>query len=137
MGDGGSLKLKGKIEEFYNELIPILRKYPKTQRYTLAENIEKETLRCVRLILEAKYVKTGREDTLRDLRTCLHLITFLLRISARGSFINEGTYERLTRNLTEMGKITSAWIKREEASNHSNKSPSFFSTEQSFRQLES
>lgn len=121
MGDGGNLKLKGKVEEFYNDLIPVLRKYPKTQRYTLAENIEKETLRCVRLVFEAEYVKARRADALKDLRTGLHLITFLLRISLRSSFIKEGTYERLTRSVTEMGKITSGWIKREEVSSLSSK----------------
>lgn len=111
---GDNLKLKGKIEEFYQGLIPILQKFPKTQRYTLAENIEKETLACVKLIFEAEYIKARRSDALKQLRTRLHVITFLLRISAKSSFIKENIYEQLTRDTTEMGKITSGWIKNTE-----------------------
>ncbi len=113
------LKLKGKIEEFYKELIPILQRYPKTQRYTLAENIEKETLKCVRLVFEAEYNKQRRVEVLKSLRTSLHLITFLLRISKRSSFIKEGIYEKLVRDTSEMGRITSVWIKREMSPNES------------------
>lgn len=109
----GNLKIKGKIEEFYQELIPILQKFPKTQRYTLAENIEKETLACVRLIFEAEYVKDRRMDALKNLRTNLHVITFLLRVSRKSSFITDGVYEKLVRETSEMGKITSGWIKNE------------------------
>ena len=113
------LKLKGKIEEFYKELIPILQRYPKTQRYTLAENIEKKTLKCVRLVFEAEYNKQRRVEVLKSLRTSLHLITFLLRISKRSSFIKEGIYEKLVRDTSEMGRITSVWIKREMSPNES------------------
>lgn len=114
MGTADNLKLKGKLEEFYKELIPVLQRFPKTQRYTLAENIEKETLNCVRLVFEAEYVKARRLEALKGLRTNLHMITFLLRISRHGSFITDGIYEKLTHNTLEMGKITSGWIKREE-----------------------
>lgn len=110
-----NLKLKGKLEEFYTELIPVLQRFPKTQRYTLAENIEKETLRCVRLALEAEYSKAQRQKALSELRTGLHLITFLLRVSFRSSFIKDGIYEKLTHDTLEMGKLTSGWIKRDEA----------------------
>lgn len=112
---GDNLKLKGKIEQFYQGLIPILQKFPKTQRYTLAENIEKETLACVRLVFEAEYVKARRLESLKNLRTSLHVITFLLRISSKSKFITDGVYEELTRDTSEMGKITSGWIKNEES----------------------
>ena len=110
-----NLKLRGKIEEFYQELIPVLQKFPKTQRYTLAENIEKETLACVKLVFEAEYIRHRRLEALKTLRTNLHVITFLIRISKRSSYISDGIYEKLTRETTEMGKITSGWIKNEEA----------------------
>lgn len=115
-----NLKLKGKIEGFYKDLIPILQRFPKTQRYTLAENIEKETLAGIKLVFEAEYIKVRRLDALKELRTRLHVITFLLRIAAQSSFIKEGIYEKLTRDTSEMGKITSGWIKREE--NHAKSS---------------
>lgn len=116
MGSSGdNLKLKGRLEVFYKELIPILQRFPKTQRYTLAENIEKETLGCVRLVLEAEYIKSQRLESLKKLRTHLHLITFLLRVSMHNFFIKESVYEKLTRETSEMGRITSGWIKREES----------------------
>lgn len=121
MASGDNLKLKGKLENFYLELIPILQRFPKVQRYTLAENIEKETLECARLIFEAEYGKTGRLEALKKLRTNLHLITFLLRVSHRKSFLKDNAYEMLTGATTEMGKLASSWIKREETGTPSGK----------------
>ena len=119
MAGGNNLKLKGKIEEFYKELIPVLQKYPKTQRYTLAENIEKETLNCVRKLFDAEYNKSRRVESLTELRTSLHIITFLLRISIQSKFITENTYEQFVRKTSEIGKITSGWIKTEVRSSES------------------
>ena len=105
----------GKIEEFYEELIPILQRFPKVQRYTLAENIEKETLACIRLVFEAAYLANSRLDSLKKLRTRLHMITLLIRVSRKTDLIKtDGIYENLTRKTSEMGKITSGWIKNEE-----------------------
>lgn len=112
---GDNLKLKGKIEEFYLELIPVLQRFPKAQRYTLAENIEKETLSCVKLVLEAEYNKKSRLESLVRLRTSLHTITFLLRVSSRSKLLTEPSYELLSRSTSELGKITSGWIKNEMA----------------------
>lgn len=112
---GDNLKLKGKIESFYQELIPVLQRFPKTQRYTLAESIEKEALACVRCLFEAEYMKARRLEALKNLRTSLHMITFLLRISAKASLLKNAAYEKLTRETSELGKITSGWIKNEES----------------------
>lgn len=110
---GDNLKLKGKIEEFYLQLIPILQRFPKTQRYTLAETIEKETLMSIKLVLDAEYNKNSRLESLQRLRTTLHTITILLRVSSRSNLLQEAAYEQLCRTTSELGKITSGWIKNE------------------------
>lgn len=121
MESGTKLKIVAKAGQFYDKLIPVLRKFPKTQRYTLAENIEKETLACVRLIFRAAYQREARAQSLEDLRTRLHLINFLLRISFQQNFLKEGEYEGLTGMATEMGRMSSQWIKSEEGGKRSPK----------------
>lgn len=120
---GDNLKLKGKIEEFYLQLIPILQRFPKAQRYTLAENIEKETLACIKFVLEAEYNKSSRLESLQKLRTILHTITILLRVSSRSSLLKEEAYEQLCRATSELGKITSGWIKNETSPDRKTVSP--------------
>lgn len=113
MESGTKLKLLAKAEQFYDKLIPVLRRFPKTQRYTLAENIEKETLAGIRLIFQAAYHKSDRKRSLEELRTGLHLINFLLRVSHSQKFLTDGMYETLASDVVEMGKISSQWIKNE------------------------
>ncbi|GEM_PF-1091907 len=113
MTENGKLKLLTKMDHFYKDLVPVLRRFPKTQRYTLAERIEKETLSCARLIYFAAYDRSVRLQSLKTLRVNLHLLTFLLRCSHKQSFISDALYERFVRETAEMGQICSQWIKTE------------------------
>lgn len=111
----GKLKLLAKMDSFYEALVPALRKFPKTQRYTLAENIENETLSCIKLIYFSAYQKANRVTHLKTLRVNLHLVAFLIRSAHKQGFISDGLYEAFSRQTVEMGQISSQWIKTEES----------------------
>ena len=107
------LLLTGKLGRLYKEIIPALRRYPKTQKYTLAQAIENEILLTVKLILGATYQKDKRLQRLNDIRLNLHTIMFLLRTSQETDCMSMGLYEHFAREIDEMGKMSSSWIKAE------------------------
>ncbi len=109
----GTLKLLGKIGSFYEALIPVLAKFPKAQRYTMAQNIEKETLDCIRLVYFAAFQKSDRIESLRSLRARFHLLSKLIGISSNLHLLPDTQYKILTQQLDEMGKLVSQWIKTE------------------------
>jgi hypothetical protein len=115
--DRTGLKLKSQLEDFYIQIIPVLRRFPKVEKYTLAENIEKQVLSSIRLLLIAEYEPKKRMDSLVKLRINFHMTHFLLRVSHTQCFIKAGAYEQLSRQIFEMGKMTTGWIKRENKKN--------------------
>ncbi len=110
----GTLKLVTKINSFYEVLVPVLMKFPKAQRYTLAQNIENETLTCIRLVYFAAYQKSQRLENLKTLRVNLHVVGTFLKLSSRLNLLGDNPYKQLFERLDEIGKIASQWIKTEE-----------------------
>lgn len=107
------LLLTGKIGRLYKDMIPALRRFPKTQKYTLAQMIENELLSSVKLILGATYQREGRIQRLNDVRLNFHTLAFLLRTSQETDCISMGLYEQFSREIDEMGRMSSSWIKAE------------------------
>lgn len=101
-----------RLELLYLEIIPLVRSFPKDQKFTLGENIENALLTVVREFYSASYDKSSRESSLKQMRMSLHETVFLIRVSYKLKFIKESTYENLTKELIEIGKITSSWIKK-------------------------
>jgi hypothetical protein len=111
MREPNSLKILQKAETLIIDLLPALRKFPKVERYTLAQEIEKECLEFVKHVHIAAYEIDGRLIHLKQARSSLQLVGFLLRLSRRQAFISEGFYELLTNQNIEIGKMLTGWIK--------------------------
>lgn len=118
----GTLKLLTKMSRFYETLLPVLRKFPKTQRYTLAQSIENEALLCVRLAFFAAYQKPRRLENLRSLRVSFHVLAKFIRLSSKANILPDTQYKILSEQINEMGKIVSQWIKTEERNRSSSTS---------------
>lgn len=112
----GTLKLLTKAGSFYETLSLVLMKFPKARRYTMAQNIENETISCIRLIYFAAYQKSQRLENLRSLRVNLHLLAKLIGLSSRTELLPDTQYKILAQQIDEMGRLVSQWIKTEEKS---------------------
>lgn len=102
-----------RLEILYLEVIPAIRKFPKDQKFTLGENIDKAFLGVVREFYSASYDKQYRKNALIQMRRQLHEVVFLIRVSHKLSFLSKGLYEKFSKELVEIGKIVSSWIKNE------------------------
>lgn len=111
------VQLLTKAQDFYVGLVPVLRKFPRPERYTLAENIDEKFMKCVDLIYQATYQTEERAEALKALRRSLHLTTFLISSAHDLELITAGNkeksndlYKKLVSQLDEMGRMTSSWI---------------------------
>ncbi|MDD3021740.1 MAG: four helix bundle protein [Alphaproteobacteria bacterium] len=109
----GNLKLLTKIADFYRDILPVLKKFPKDQRYTLAQRIEERVLSCAEMVYFIAYQKRNRAERLEELRVRLHFLGLLVRLSNEQKFLSDKQYEVFSLRLIEMGRITSKWIQTE------------------------
>lgn len=91
-------------------ILPKLGKFPKEQRFLLAERIENSLLDILELLIEASFSKEKLE-ILRKINLRLEKLRFLVRISKDMRFINVNSYEFSSRSINEIGKMIGGWIK--------------------------
>jgi hypothetical protein len=91
-------------------ILPKLGKFPKDQRYLLAERIENLLLDILEFLIEAVYSK-DKLYILRKINLKLEKLRFLIRISKDMRFININSYEFSSRSINEIGKMVGGWIR--------------------------
>jgi hypothetical protein len=93
-------------------VLPKLAKFPRDQRFLLAERIENALLDCLELLIEANYSRE-KGDILRNVNLKLEKLRFLWRISKDMRYVNITGYEFGSRSINEIGKMVGGWIKQE------------------------
>lgn len=117
MKDTQGPKVLLKIENVMIEIMKSVRNYPRVERFTLAEKTEKTLLDGAENIFFASFNASTRSLRLREARTQLQMVMFLLRIAKRQNFISEAFFEKISLDLIEVGKMVTGWIKTTESRN--------------------
>lgn len=91
----------------------ILR-FPKQQRYVLGQEIERSTLRALRLIIEANDTRerSNKIIKLHDLNVELSVLRTLFRVSYDLRFMSLSSLTYITGLIDEVGRIAGAWSKK-------------------------
>lgn len=101
-----------KTYDFLLWLIPLTLKFPKSQRFLLAERLSKMALDFYDLILEAVQEPKHRSENLHLADKLLSKIRLYLRLSHDLKCINLGQYEHAARRMDEIGRLLGGWIKK-------------------------
>jgi hypothetical protein len=88
---------------------PCLRKFPKTERFTLAQRIENSSLECIDWVVKANLDKTNRPQHILQARVTLERLKILIRVAKAQSWIDVKRYEFLSEKMDEMGKMLGGW----------------------------
>jgi hypothetical protein len=97
-----------KTYDFVKWLIPLTIKFPRTQRFILAEALQEEALRFQGYLIEAVHqpapvsMLTTADGELDKIRTHLRLCRDL-------ALISPGQYEHAAGMLTEIGRLLGGW----------------------------
>ena len=91
-------------------IIPITIKFPRQQRFVLAQAVQKTALQLQEDLIEASMVKQPAE-TLAQADINLAKLRTYLRLCRDLALLDMGQYEHVARMLSEIGRLLGGWKK--------------------------
>jgi len=91
------------LEDFFVELMPVLRRFPKQERYALGSFMETTILEAVSYLHHYIYSEKDSE-ILRRAKGRIHLLLFHARVAKRMGYFSEGQYEIFSHRLVQVGR---------------------------------
>lgn len=91
-------------------IIPVLEKFPRSQRFLLGERIETALLDTMELIIQAVYTK-NKTAFLKEANLKIEKLRHLIRLSKDLQFLSIRRYEFVSKGLNEIGAEVGGWIK--------------------------
>ncbi|MCB0597797.1 MAG: diversity-generating retroelement protein Avd [Lewinellaceae bacterium] len=94
-------------------LVPQLAKYPRQQKFLLADRIQLKVMEILDLFIEAYYSSSPQEKAalLRRVNLQLEKLRYLIRLSNDLRCINEDRYAYISRQVNDIGKQAGGWLK--------------------------
>ena len=91
-------------------LLPVTVKFPRAQRFVLAERVQKTVLDFHEQIIEAgRSAQPG--PLLRQADVTLTKLRFYLRLCRDLELLTMGQYEHVARLVNEVGRLLGGWLK--------------------------
>jgi hypothetical protein len=103
-----------KAYDFLLWLIPATLKFPKSQRFLLAERLSKMALDFYDLILEAISDPERQREKLVAADRLLTRIRLYVRLCHDLECFSSGQYEYAARSLDEIGRLLGGWLRKGE-----------------------
>lgn len=92
--------------------MPLLADFPKPQRYTLGQSLDKALLAMLEYIFEANAMPLPlREAHLLKASAKCELAKLLVRLCCESKIIHNTQYYQIMGNLQEVSKMLGGWIK--------------------------
>lgn len=101
-----------KTYDFLLWLIPLTLKFPKSQRFLLAEKIGKLAMDFYDLILEGAFTQTKEMEFFSKADLSLNKIRLYLRLSFDLRCLSMNQYEFASKSLDEIGRLLGGWKKK-------------------------
>jgi hypothetical protein len=105
-----------KTYDFLLWLIPLTLKFPKSQRFLLAERLSCMALDFYDLILEAVLEPERQAEWLVAADRLLSKIRLYIRLSYDLHCISQGQFEHAARRVDEIGRLMGGWQKKHKES---------------------
>jgi 23S rRNA-intervening sequence protein len=100
-----------KTYDFIKWLLPHTRKFPKDQRFSMAQRVENTAFAFYELILRAAKTKNPRRLLLEaDIE--LDKLRFSIRLCQDLELLSFSQYEFAAKAIVEIGKLLGGWIKK-------------------------
>lgn len=93
-------------------LVPQLNKFPRNQRFLLADRIQTQVMDILELLIEAYYgSKQARIERLQQVNIALEKLRYQIRLSKDLELINLKRYGYVSEQIDQIGKQVGGWIK--------------------------
>lgn len=104
--------LQKKAEVFLEEIYPLLKKFPKSEKFCLCQEIKQACYKIIRNSLLANNVRGHRLSYLREVDANLKLLLVLFNLARSQRYINEKKNLQIQIKVKELGRITGGLIKK-------------------------
>lgn len=111
MATEAQLIVRDKIEAFAFDLYHATRRYPKSERHVLAADTRSAVYRLLRYAITAAKIR-NKSGPLNAADAEVAMLNAYLRIGMQLKFLPFPAYERLVKQLDEIGRILGGWIKK-------------------------
>lgn len=113
MNELESLMIYKQYVELIYYTLTILLKYPKSERFSLAQDIKNVTYDGLRRIIYAQkeYDKKIRLKHLNQLDADLKILKVLIRVSHKKKYISPKNYTAWSKKITNIANLNGGWIK--------------------------
>ena len=106
----GDSPLFVKTYDLLKYLLPVTQKFPKSQRFVMAERIQDAALDLYECLLEARKVDLlTRRDVLRRADVELEKLRLHLRLSMELEYLKFPQYKHASGYVVEVGRMLGAW----------------------------
>lgn len=101
-----------KVYDLLKFAIPVLNKYPRNQKFTLADRIQNQFSDLLELYIDAYYASSSKKKPLlQQANIQLEKLRHYLRLSYELRLISSNKYQEFATRLNEIGKMTGGWLK--------------------------
>lgn len=105
-----------KTYKLYLQIVSLLDKFPKRNRYTIGQKIDTEVLEILECMIQANQeIKNTKEIFLLKASSKVDVLKILFRICFDLKLIDERGYAGIEGELKEIGKMLGGWIKHSRA----------------------
>jgi hypothetical protein len=100
--------------QFLLWLIPTLEKFPRSQKFLLGDQLQRQALKVLDHLITATYTRQ-REGDLRAANLGLEKLRFGVRLAKDLRHLDLKAYEHAARAIDEVGRMVGGWIKADRA----------------------
>ena len=100
-----------KAEELLYKIYPRLINYPKSEKFSLCQNIKQNFFDLLKAISLANSVKSKRMMFLQEADGYLQVLKVLIKLSKQRKYISLGFFKEIDLELTEINKLLSGYIR--------------------------
>ena len=101
-----------KVYDFCLWMMPHTEKFPKIQRFALAQEINKSLIKLLTEIVSINLKKDKVKD-IKDLNIFVDKLRIMIRLSKDLHFISIKRYKYASEKLEEIGRLLGGWIKQQ------------------------
>lgn len=107
-----SLLIYQKYTELFYYTYDLLKKYPKSETFTLAAEIKNNLFKGHKLLMYAMKIYSSKDKIkyLNELDISLSLLKFQIRLSFKYKYITNQNYETWAKHVSEVNNMLGGWI---------------------------
>ena len=100
-----------KTEELLYRIYPRLVNYPKSEKFSICQDIKNSFYRMLGSIALGNSVKSKRLTYLQEADGHLQVLKVMMKLSRQRKYISDGFFKEVDLTLTEINKLLSGYIK--------------------------